>query len=295
MLHSCATRWLVGVCLLAAAGCAPTPYHYSSFPGLHPAGPTPQTVEVVYGKPNKTLDRLGWIVGLPDRILPMSSKINNHQISQATTDKLKEYLAKNDLTDVYVCVNYYDPRGQWRRLRANKLIRPGWRYTLGSLSMLSYSILPGRIFGGDEYNPYTNSLYINSDVAALVLHEAAYAKDLRGRKAPGMYAAVNDLPVVGLWRETRGLNDVLGYARTEHDWDLERETYHVLYPRMGIETMTSAVAFVPMWWSGPAFGVVGAAAGHTAGRTLAARREKQLGRDAPPEEKSAAEIQLTGH
>jgi hypothetical protein len=297
--------WLVGsrllaTCLLAAglaagAGCARAPYQFSSFPASHSDGSPPQAVMVVYGKPNKTLDRIGWVVGLPDRILPLNSKINNHQISPETTFKLKEYLEKNDLTDVYVCVNYYDPRGQWQRLRANKLIRPGWRYTMGTLSMLSYTVLPGRIFGGDEYNPYTNSLYLNSDVPALVLHEAAYAKDLRGRKAPGAYAAVNDLPLVGLWRVTNGLNDVLGYARAEHDWDLERQTYHVLYPRIGIETMSSAVPFVPVWWGGPALGVVGAAAGHTAGRTLAARRDKQLHPNGTPEEKATADIQLTGH
>jgi len=42
-------------------------------------------------------------------------------------------------------------------------------------------------------------------------------------------------------------------------------------------------------------GVAGAAAGHTAGRAVAAHRDKQLHPQQPPEEKAAAEIQLTGH
>jgi hypothetical protein len=293
MLSSRHQRWWIGVWLLAG-GCAHLPYEYGHFPAAH-SEDAPQEVVVVYGKPRKALDRIGWVVGIPDRILPLNSKINNHKISPETTDKLKEYLEQNDLTDVYVCVNQYDPRGQWRRLRTNKLIRPGWRYTLGSLSLLSYSLFPGRIFGGDEYNPYTNSLYINSDVPALVLYEAAYAKDLRGRKAPGAYAAVNDLPLLGLWRTTHGMSDVLSYTRARNDWETERQTYHVLYPRIGIETMTPAVPFVPVWWGRPLLGVAGAAAGHATGRAVAAHRDKQLHPKLPPEEKAAAEIQLTGH
>ncbi len=64
-------------------------------------------VEVEQGRPNKTLDRIGWVVGLPARIVPLDSKINNHQVSPETIAKLATYLEQNDLADVTVLVNHY--------------------------------------------------------------------------------------------------------------------------------------------------------------------------------------------
>ena len=74
---------------------------------------------------------------------------------------------------------------------------------MGAISVIGYTVFPGRIFGGDRYNPYTNSLYLNSDVTALVLREAAYGKDIHSQKMPGTFAAIQDLPVIGLWSDTR--------------------------------------------------------------------------------------------
>ena len=184
-------------------------------------------------------------------MLPLSAKINKHEISPETAGKLKTYLEKNDLTDVYVFVNHYDPSGQWRRLRENTLISPVWRYSFGVFSMVGYTLFPNRVFGGDHYNPYTNALYLNSDVPAVVLHEAAFAKDVHSRKLSGSYVAINDLPVLSLWHEIRAVNDVLGYARTESDWEVERQTYRVVYPRIGAESFGAAGPLVTTMVAGP--------------------------------------------
>jgi hypothetical protein len=227
-----------------------------------------EPVVVERGGPHETLDRIGWVVGLPARVLTLNSKVNNHDVSPETIEKLTTYLEQNDLTDVLVSVNEYDPKGQWRRLRDNYRVDPFWRYSAGTLSWLGYSLFPNRVFGGDEYNPFTNTLILTSDVPARALAEAAYAKDVHGRKHPGAYATISDLPLFSLARQGRATSDVLAYARVQHDWEGEKQAYHVLYPHIGSTVFGPASHFVPV--AGPFLSAGGALAGHATGRTVSA-------------------------
>lgn len=130
------TVWVIALACFLVTGCAAGPYQFGRFHPLEPDGTALQPVEVVYGQPRKTLDRIGWVVGTPARILTMNKNTDNHQISPETIEKLKVYLAENDITDVYVAVNDYDPKGQWRRLRKNDRVAPFWRYSVGTLTWL---------------------------------------------------------------------------------------------------------------------------------------------------------------
>lgn len=265
-------------CTLCSVGCATTPYRYGHFRDR--GAELPAQAEIVYGEPNPTLDRMAWVVALPARLLQLHPKVNSHSVSPETTEELQTYLQENEITDVLVRVNQYDPAGEWRRLRLNTRIAPGWRYTFGTASVIGYTIIPGRVFGGDAYNPFTNSLYVNSDVAAMLISEAAYAKDVHSRSLPGTYAAINEFPVLTLWRHTNAVNDTLGYALKNDDWELERETYRTVYPLMGIhaalggQSAASHVAAIPMITI-PISVVGGAVAGHTVGQTTIAQRERQ--------------------
>lgn len=264
---------------LCTLGCASGPYQYGRFQHSRGADETQQVV-IEYGKPHKVLDRMAWVVGLPSRILPFHPKVNSHTMSAETSDKLETYLTENDLTDVLVRVNQYDPAGEWRRLRQNRRMSPVWKYSFGTASVIGYTVIPGRVFGGDVYNPFTNSLYVNSDVAAMLIAEAAYAKDIHSREHPGAYAAVNELPVFTLWRYTLAVNETVGYARNQDDWELERETYRTVYPIMGIQaalgghTAASWVTAMP-GVTVPITMVGGAIVGHTVGQTTIAQRERQ--------------------
>jgi hypothetical protein len=289
-------RWIGALAILPLLGCATTPYRYGRFHDPQSHGDAPTNVTIVHGTPNKTLDRIGQVVGFPARILPLNSKINHHQITPETEEKLTTYLERNDLADVTVFVNYYGPKDQWRRLRDNKQIAAAWRYTAGSISVIAYTLLPGRIFGGDHYNPFTNSLYLNSDVPAVALREAAYAKDVRSHKLPGTYAVVQEVPVVGLWSDSRAVGDVIGYARDQEDWEVERQAYHVLFPQLGIATTSGGGALVSsVWWGGPALGAGGAAVGHVVGRTLAKREAARHKDSESPAEDQAPEVQQAGY
>lgn len=268
------TRWmlLALICWLGGNGCATLPYRYGHF--RPPEDNSTREVDFEYGEPHKVLDSVAWVTGIWSRILSLNSHVNNHDLTNETRAKLTAYLEENDLTDVLVRVNQYDPKGEWRRLRENRRVAPGWRYTAGVLSVVHYSILPGRVFGGDQYNPFTNSLYLNSDVSAVVMHEAAYAKDIHSQPLPGTYAVFNEIPVMSLWRHTRGVNDILAYARTHDDWKVERETYRVVYPQMGVHSMALTGFFVP-FWDGLLLTAGGAAAGHVTGQIAISMREKE--------------------
>jgi hypothetical protein len=289
---------LCGLVLLCGNGCATTSYRFGRFHPETPDGTNVQPVVVKQGTPHKTLDRFARIVGIPGQFFTLNKKTNNHDVSPETIDKVKTYLERNDITDVLVAVNDYDPKGQWQRMRENDRISPLWRYTAGTLNWLGYVIIPNRVFGGDEYNPFTNTMTLTSDVPSLVLAEAAYAKDIRSQKNPGAYAAINDLPVLSLIRHSKATSDVLGYARFEHDWEAEKEAYDVLYPQIGSTTFGPASHFVPV--AGPFLSVGGAVVGHAAGRSVAKVQEPKPIRTSPgpsssPEAVSALEEIASTH
>ncbi|MCP4004231.1 MAG: hypothetical protein GY725_08555 [bacterium] len=83
-------------------------------------------------------------------------------------------------------LNQYSVPGEWARLFRNRNIGGFWRYTFGILTLATYTALPQRAFGGDNYNPFTNTINIYSDVPAIVLHEGGHAKDFARRESKGV-------------------------------------------------------------------------------------------------------------
>ncbi len=239
-----ATRSLFGrlLCLLAMSalwgfsGCATTPYRfgaaqwYRTSPELE-ATTASQPIE--RGQPNKVLDTFGWIWGIPNKIILWDRRIDDHHIGAQTEAAVVDYLAKNELSSVKVRLNQYHPGDDWRRLAANDSVGAGWRYTLGALSVLGETILPGRLFGGDHFNPFTNTIHIYSDVPAVAVHEAGHSKDFAQREWKGTYAAVYLLPGVPLYHEAKATNDALGYLLTESDEQTQKDAYEILYPAYG--------------------------------------------------------------
>jgi len=261
---------------LLASGCAIDSYQYGQFSG-EKSRPVEQ-VEVTRGGPRKGMDRMSDVVSWPARKLSRDKR-DKRLVREETNTAVCEYLEQNDLADVHVEIRDYDPGRYWADLRENRHVSPLARYSLGTLGLVRYTILPQRVFGGNEYNAYTNTLYVNSDEPALILHEAAYAKSVRKRRLPGLYAATGSLPFVSFGRQVEGARDVVGYARDQDDWELEQEAYRRVYPRVGAEATAGAAAFVPGFWARAAFGVGGAMAGGAAGKAALARREQERAED----------------
>ncbi len=224
-----------------------------------------------YGRPNWCLDGMQKIVELPSRVM-LGGRLKADRLpSEETREVLTDYLQENELSDIPVLVNDYDPLGQWQRLRDNKMVSPGWKYTAGVVGLVNYTLFPGRVFARDTYSPFTNTLHVNTGRLSDSLHAAAYAKDIRTRKTPGTYAVVNSLPGVALWKTTIAVHDVVAYAQAKDSWQLESGVYRDQYPQVAVKTMAPVGLFMtPV--GNVALAVSGGAVGYAVGRTVEQQR-----------------------
>ena len=287
---------VVGVfCSAAAAGCSlEQPYQLGHGwqgtpesmnaamvdPNWPPSAPSAEP-QICEGEPNKFVDGVGWVLGIPGKVMLFDSRVDNHAVTPETTVAVADYLKRNQMSDVCVRVNEYAPGEEWRRLCENWHVGAGWRYTMGTWSLIGYTLIPGRLTGGDRYNPYTNSVYVYSDVPSLAIKAAAYAKDVHQRDLPGTYVAVNHLPVVSLWHETVNTQDALGYIRTQGTVAQQAEAQRILYPSYCIAV---GGAFGGLFGVEPILIAAGAVTGHVSGR---------LQTQAPPSAQNDAPLEQT--
>lgn len=238
LFSAIASRWstLPSVLVLAGllSGCVSPGYDYGSQAVTeNDLSLRDGESQIERGRPIPVLDGIGWVVGIPSKVMLLSTRVDNHFVSHATEQSLQEYLAANELARVKVRLNQYAPLDEWRRLCGNKSVAPGWRYSLGTLATLGYTVLPGRIIGGDHYNPFTNTINLYSDHPAIALHEAGHAKDFSRRTYKGTWAAAYLLPGVALRHEEIATSDTLSYLASEGRTDEQAAAYQILYPAYG--------------------------------------------------------------
>src|SRR3954449_2223365 len=75
-----------------------------------------------HGQPRKVVDAVGWVFGIPKKIILWDRRAVNHHVSAETERNLAQYLDANGLATTKVRINEYDPVGEWRRLGANKQV-----------------------------------------------------------------------------------------------------------------------------------------------------------------------------
>jgi hypothetical protein len=253
----------LSICLLASGCAGDGVFARRDTPCIGDDCIGPQFVQFERGQPNVVVDAVGWVWGIPSRILLWDWDVKSHNISPGTEQHLREYVAVGGLHDVKVRLNQYDPGGEWQRLAHNDRVGPGWRYTIGALTTLGYTVFPGRIFAMDYYNPFTNTVNVYSDVPALGMKEVAYAGDVIDRDLPGTYAFSQMLPAVNLVHETITTREVLHYVDATGSPSLRRQTVHVLYPSYGGAFGGALDAFLP---TAPVFELGGILVGHVSGR-----------------------------
>src|SRR5262249_55955205 len=121
-----------------------------------------------------------------------------------------------------------------------------------------------RLFGSDRYNPYTDSVYIYSDIPCLAQEQASYAKLIRGQRHPGTYVALTSLPFVQLWPEKEVKTDVLDYTLAYGTPAQQTEATHILYAEYGAEVGHQASvlfgAGIPLTLAGAGVGHISASA-----------------------------------
>jgi hypothetical protein len=278
-------RWLCWLLVGLLSGCAAGPSTQSLCPSetaapnaqtSEAADPAPHAAEVASptalvrierGRPNRFLDGTGRIFGVPQQLLYWNRRVNNHQVSAKTEQLVAEYLLANDLPEVLVRVNQYAPLAEWKRLKANRRIGAGWRYTVGVFDLLLYTLIPGRLFGDDWYNPFTDTINLYSDVPSIALHEAAYAKDVHHRRYPGTYVTIQHVPVIGMWYRTNATADTLQYLK-QHGYNKAelQEADEILYPMYGGAAGGQIGKFIPLPFIDIALNLAGTGVGHVVGR-----------------------------
>ncbi|MCE9500150.1 MAG: hypothetical protein K8R21_06590 [Leptospira sp.] len=236
------------------------------------------------GEPYFLLDFLAsWTLGILGKLVILDTNMSNHQINGETKKYLIEYMKFNNLKDVKVRFNQYAPISDFRRLNTSKRVHWWLRYTIGVLNCIFRMILPDRalsIIIGDHYDPATNTIYLYSNLPAVVLHEGGHAKDFAQRTYPTAYSMtgtfLSNLPVVGkvaglipsLYFESRASDDVIRYLRYKCEKARELQGYKQLYPAY------STYLF------GPILGLPGAIPGHIWGGRKA---KKELYSEEPVE------------
>lgn len=116
--------------------------------------------QIERGKPRPVIDGLGWFFGIPGKIVLWDRRVENHDISAVTELAISDYLDDNQLDHVKVRLNQYAPLDDFRRLTKNKTVGWPYRYTIGALSVAGEAVFPGRLFGGDHYNPFTATVHL---------------------------------------------------------------------------------------------------------------------------------------
>jgi hypothetical protein len=251
---------MLGLSLLSATGCV------GDWSRRDPPGGSSESSNgplVERGKSRPVIDGIGWVVGIPSKIILWDRRIDNHRISPETEAAITQYVDDQELTETMVRINQYDPFDELRRLTTNRTVGWGWRYTFGAMAWLDETVFPGRIFGGDRYNPYTNTISIFSDAPAIAVKEGSRARDIRRRSLPGTYATFNSLPLVSMWHESVATRYAFEYLHNDLP-EAELEGYHLLCPAFGAHFGSDLSSFTAV--PNTIGAALGAIPGHIVGR-----------------------------
>jgi hypothetical protein len=272
---------LLAASLICAAGCVQTgapywptePYQVERQLPIEDAGP-----RIEEGRPIAWLDGLNhYVFSLPTKLVLWNWQALDHRLPEESSTLLSHYSDLNGLYTVKVRHNQYDPIGEWHRLRHNRNIGAGYRYTLGLLSWTLYTIFPGRLFAGfpiigigDHFNPFTNTIHVYSSDPAILLHEAGHAKDYLGHRHRGTgFALPRLLPGIDLIQEETASSDAIHYLQCVDEHEREVDAYRSLYPAYS----TYVASYLP---GGVLVTAPVVVTGHVMGRIRAGAREDEI-------------------
>ncbi len=258
--------------IFSSSGCAmlkPDQYERHGYHG---------TAQVKEGRRVLPIDWLGNLFGVFEKLIIWNWKMERHNITDGTEQAANAYIEANKevLGDVALQLNRYAPQDSWKRLVRNHRVKWPYRLFLGSIFELIGTLLPGRIFGADHYDPFTHTIHLYSDIPAVALHELGHAKDFGQRRYRGSYALFRIVPFADLYQEYKATDNAFKYVRENQMYEQEIENYKVLYPAYG--------SYVGGYLG--LFSLVGIIAGHIWGRSEAHDLEEYLDRN--PQLKKAA-------
>ncbi len=266
--------------LIGTTGCVHKQYQFGLGPGFDSIGPShsnPQPNPLTVGGEHPQLDRAEHVLHWPKRFARKLFHKEEPTLEQVEAERAQsvalaqQYLQANGLEDVYIDVRRYEPGQQWARMQTNDRIAPFWKATGGTLSFLSYSLIPRRALHSDHYDPFANTLSLNSGRATHAIYQAAMAKEYRQQRLLGTYAMLQYAPLVSLVHHAQATSDVLTYAHVTQQDELLRKLYPTTYARLGSVAASEALPWTPLAAAPPFFAeplirlsgrAIGAVTGH---------------------------------
>lgn len=178
------------------------------------------------------LDLLARLLSLPDELMLWNRKFKNRNVSDKTLEDLRQFMIRQDLQEVKVRVNKAAFVDEYRRLFTNKKMHWTIRIFPGFFTT-TMSLITERIFAGDYYNPFNDTIHIFSDITPVVIHEAGHARDFDHQDNRGFYALMRMVPGMDLIQEDEATTTAIRYFIQEKDHETEIESYKILYPAYG--------------------------------------------------------------
>ena len=201
-------------------------------------------------------------------------------LSPTTIRIMNDYLEDNELEALNIEFQTETPKDDWNRLEANTSINPLIKYSLGSAYWLGNAITKPSVWGRNYYDPYTNTMHINSNNNLEIMAEMSYAKIIQRQSYPGLYALGSKLPFISFWAQKQKTNEMIAYAKLKQDWELEKATIRKMYPGMlnGSSKDIGRVAglFFGPFYLRPAISVGGVLVGYTVAEWEISQRENEI-------------------
>ncbi|MBI4550485.1 MAG: hypothetical protein HY714_06130 [Candidatus Omnitrophica bacterium] len=261
------------------AGCA----HGPAGRELPVRPPAPEDVkpDIERGAPVPPLDYLASFLAFPIKLLLWNRHYATHRISPETEAVLADFVRRNDLGEVKVRLNQCAPFQEVGRIFRNHEM--GWPYRILAVPFTFITAATGRLLAGilfsDYFDPFSNTIHVFSDDAAIALHEGGHAKDFKKQHWKGTYALVRSFPGVDLAQEMIATQEALEYLEF-HGTDEQRiRAPKVLYPAFGTYA-GGYLTIVPFAWIGALAG------GHVYGRLRSKYVREEIATRKPPVKES---------
>ncbi len=196
-------------------------------------------------------------------------------ISDETVALVRKFVQDEKLEDVHVEWRHRNSSEEWQRLKQNGRISPIVRYSAGSLHWTLANLHPPFFPRKTHYDPYSDTIYLQTNDPVPILAELAMAKTLRQSALPGGQAVAANLPVLSIYTRVVVAREVQAFARKMDDWELEKQSYRDLYPGLFSGAGVVTAAFVP-FYAMPLIGLGGMAVGMVMGEAAIQMREAEI-------------------
>lgn len=211
------------------------------------------------------------MLALPNKILFLAPDFESHVISSEVEAQIERFADRHALYDVQIRLNEYDPLGELWRLITNHRVNFLLRLVFGPFIWLGYLLNIGRLFGGDHFNAFSNTVNLYSNHVSVALHELGHALDFKHQRMPGLYALLRMVPGISLYQEYLASSHAIAWFRETGQLDEEVRAYRVLFPAYSTYVFGTLVDLFPSaatkWMLFPCIGV-----GHLIGNHYASQR-----------------------